>query len=172
MQSQRIEVLVDVRQFPGSRRHPQFGREALRQTLAQAGIEYIHLPELGGRRRARRDSPNWGWRNEAFRGYADYMMTYEFQRAAECLRQVAREKRTVMMCAEALWWRCHRSLISDYLKAKSARVFHIMNKEKIEEHPFTAPAKLVGGELSYGLDVQSEELPLKTGTRPGKARNT
>src|SRR5437016_6426396 len=133
---QKIEALADVRQFPGSRRHPQFGQDALAKSLAEAGVEYIHFPELGGRRRAQPNSPNTAWRNEAFRGYADYMMTGAFVAGIERLLKLARQKRTAIMCAELLWWRCHRSLIADYLKAKGHQVLHIMDGKKAEEHPF------------------------------------
>src|SRR6266496_4571212 len=129
----QIGALADVRQFPGSRRHPQFGQQSLANSLAEAGIEYFHFLELGGRRRPQRNSPNTAWRNEAFRGYADYMMTDEFVAGIERLLKLAREKRTAIMCAELLWWRCHRSLISDYLKAKGHHVIHILGPEKSEE---------------------------------------
>src|SRR5438270_8644921 len=114
----KLEALADVRQFPGSRRHPQFGQENLSQSLAQAGIAYVHFPELGGRRRARPDSPNTAWRNEAFRGYADYLMTGEFQAGIRRLLELAEQKRTAILCAEALWWQCHRGLIADCLKIR------------------------------------------------------
>jgi uncharacterized protein (DUF488 family) len=149
LRSQDIQVLADVRQFPGSRRHPQFGQEQLSGALAKEGIAYVHFPELGGRRRARPDSPNTAWRNAAFRGYADYMMTPAFRAGIQRLLKIARTKRTAIMCAEALWWRCHRSLIADYLKAKGKKVFHIFTASKIEEHPFTSAARLVNGKLSY-----------------------
>lgn len=144
-----IEFLVDVRSFPGSRRYPQFNKENLRSSLAAAGIEYLHLPELGGRRRARPDSINMAWRNESFRGYADYMETEGFQIGISELLKLAAQKRTAIMCAEALWWRCHRSLISDYLKVKGNEVIHILGDGKSESHPFTSAARVVNGELSY-----------------------
>src|SRR6266699_3697142 len=122
---QGIRLLADVRQFPGSRRHPQFGQQSLANSLAKTGIEYSHFLELGGRRRSQANSPNTAWRNDAFRGYADYMMTDEFVAGIERLLKLAREKRTAVMCAELLWWRCHRSLISDYLKANGQQVVHI-----------------------------------------------
>src|SRR5437867_3211483 len=154
LQSHKIEALADVRQFPGSRRHPQFGQENLAQALAQAGIAYVHFPELGGRRRARPDSPNTAWRNEAFRGYADYMMTPDFQAGSHRLLDLAQERRTAIMCAEALWWRCHRALISDFFKVNSVRVIHILSASKAEEHPFTSAARVINGQLSYhGLEL-------------------
>ena len=144
-----IRVLADVRSFPGSRRYPQFNKDNLRGALAAAEVEYIHLPELGGRRRARSDSLNMAWRNESFRGYADYMETNEFQAGISRLLTIAAERRTAIMCAEVMWWRCHRSLISDYLKAKQIKVIHILGAEKSQEHPFTSAARIVNGELSY-----------------------
>jgi len=144
-----VEVLVDVRTFPGSRRYPQFNREALRETLAQAGIEYRHEPRLGGRKAPRADSHNTAWRNPQFRGYADHMETDVFRKGVEELLELARDARVAVMCAESVWWRCHRSLIADYLKAKGHTVLHILDDKKIEEHPFTSAARIVDGELSY-----------------------
>jgi len=149
LRSFEIKVLVDVRSFPGSRRYPQFKREQLKVALADAGIEYLHFPELGGRRNARPDSLNMAWRNKMFRGYADYMETVEFRRGIARLLKVAEAGRTSIMCAEAVWWRCHRSLVSDYLKAKEIEVMHIMAAGKSEVHPFTSAARIVNGELSY-----------------------
>lgn len=144
-----IDTLVDVRSFPGSRRYPQFNKENLRAALAEANVEYLHFPELGGRRRAKPDSLNMAWRNEMFRGYADYMETNDFREGGARLLEVAGAHRTAIMCAEAVWWRCHRSLISDYLKAKGVEVTHIMGIGKAEPHPYTAAARIVKGELSY-----------------------
>jgi uncharacterized protein (DUF488 family) len=144
-----IELLADVRSFPGSRRYPHFNKENLSFSLADAAIGYRHLRELGGRRRARPDSLNLAWRNESFRGYADYMETKEFGLGIEELLGLATESRVAIMCSEAVWWRCHRSMISDYLKAKGIDVLHLMGKGKTEEHPFTAAARVVNGELSY-----------------------
>jgi len=149
LRSFQIKILADVRSFPGSRRYPQFNREQLKVLLAEAGIEYLHFPELGGRRSARPDSLNMAWRNKMFRGYADYMETVEFRSGITRLRKVAKAGRTAIMCAEAVWWRCHRSLISDYLKAKGLEVTHIMAAGKSEAHPFTSAARIVNGELSY-----------------------
>lgn len=149
LESTGTAVLVDVRTFPGSRRYPHFNRERLRQSLSDAGIKYIHMPELGGRRRAKPDSLNMAWRNEMFRGYADYMETEEFRVGIDRLLKFASADRTAIMCAEAVWWRCHRSLIADYLKANGATVLHIVGDGKLEEHPFTTAARMVNGELSY-----------------------
>lgn len=156
--SQRIEALADVRRFPGSRRLPHFNQENLSKSLADPGIDYVHFPELGGRRRTRPDSPNTVWRNEAFRGYADFMMTEEFHSGIERLLALARKKRTAIMCAEALWWQCHRSLIADYLKAAGHEVIHIMAPNKTEPHPFTSAARLVDGKLSYARENEPQFL--------------
>ena len=155
----QIQVLSDVRSFPGSRRHPHFNQASLAISIATAGIDYVHCRELGGRRRAKPDSLNMTWRNETFRGYADYMETDGFRHAIQRLIELAQKRRTAVMCAEAVWWRCHRSLISDYLKAKGARVIHILGAGKSEEHPFTSAAQIVNGELSYrGVLERSGEL--------------
>lgn len=145
----RIEVLADVRRFPGSRRYPHFNGENLRAFLSQHGITYEHFPELGGRRAPLKDSPNTAWRNAAFRGYADYMMTDEFAKAAARLLEITAEKRTAVMCAEALWWQCHRALVADYAKARGVKVSHILGHRKVEEHPYTSAAQIINGQLSY-----------------------
>ena len=149
LRSFEIRILADVRSFPGSRRYPQFNREQLKVELAEAGIEYLHFPELGGRRDARPDSLNMAWRNKMFRGYADYMETEEFRAGMARLLDVVRARRTAIMCAEAVWWRCHRSLISDYVKANGGEVTHIMAMGKGVEHPYTSAARIVDGKLSY-----------------------
>jgi uncharacterized protein (DUF488 family) len=144
-----IELLADVRSFPGSRRYPHFNKESLASALTDAGIRYEHFRELGGRRRARSDSLNIAWRNESFRGYADYMETSEFCVGIERLLELVQQERVAIMCSEAVWWRCHRSMISDYLKVKGIDVVHIMGEGKSEPHPFTSAARVVNGELSY-----------------------
>jgi len=149
LKSFEIQLLADVRSYPGSRRYPHFNKENLNVSLADAGIRYDHFPELGGRRRARPDSLNMTWRNESFRGYADYMETNEFRQGVERLLELAAKQRLAIMCSEAVWWRCHRSLISDYLKVKGIEVNHIMSIGKAEPHPFTSAAGVVDGELSY-----------------------
>src|SRR5947208_349784 len=118
LHSFQIELLADVRSFPGSKRYPQFNKESLKTSLEGVGIRYEHFRELGGRRRARPDSLNVAWRNESFRGYADYMETNEFHAGVKRLLDLAAPQRLAVMCSEAVWWRCHRSMISDYLKAK------------------------------------------------------
>ena len=146
----QIQALADVRSFPGSRKFPHFNAEALAVSLREAGIEYIPFKQLGGRRKVRPDSPHTVWRNEAFRGYADYMDTDDFKKGIEELLQLAAKKRTAIMCSEAVWWRCHRSMISDYLKSICVTVIHIMAPGKTEEHPYTSAATIVDGKLFYG----------------------
>ena len=147
-----IKALADVRRFPASHRHPHFDQDALRTSLPEVGVEYVPLLELGGRRRPHPDSQNTLWRNESFRGYADYMETEGFRAGIERLLELARRKRTAVMCAEAVWWRCHRSLIADYLKAAGVCVRHIIDKTKSELHPYTAAARFRDGTLSYSPD--------------------
>jgi uncharacterized protein (DUF488 family) len=146
----KIGAVADVRSFPGSRKFPHFGAEALALSLPAVGIEYIPFKQLGGRRKARRDSPHTVWRNEAFRGYADYMDTDDFKEGIAELSELAERKRTAIMCSEAVWWRCHRSMISDYLNSIGVTVIHIMAPGKTEEHPYTLAASIVDGKLVYG----------------------
>jgi uncharacterized protein (DUF488 family) len=145
----RIETLADVRSFPGSRRYPQYGKEALATSLRASAIEYAWLPALGGRRHASANSRNTAWRNAAFRGYADHMGTAEFAQGLQQLLELASEARTVIMCAEALWWRCHRSLIADALCVRGVQVMHIIDARHETLHPMTSAASIVQGELSY-----------------------
>lgn len=149
LQSFEIGLIVDIRLYPGSKRYPHFNSEALEKSLEEHKIGYRHFPDLGGRRRPAKDSPNTAWRVEAFRGYADYMESDAFRKAINELQDLARSKKTAYMCSEAVWWSCHRSLVSDYLKAEGWKVMHIMNTGKAEEHPYTKPAKIVNGRLSY-----------------------
>lgn len=149
LSSAGISQLVDVRSFPGSRKFPQFNKDALAASLAKHDIKYIHLERLGGRRKAKPDSQNKVWRHPSFRGYADYMETSGFKDAIEDLKNLAIENNTAIMCAEAVWWRCHRSMVSDALKAQGWKVMHIMGKDNVQEHPYTKPAKIVSGELCY-----------------------
>jgi uncharacterized protein (DUF488 family) len=149
LSSERITMLADVRSFPSSKRLPHFNQRELSEALAEAGIQYLHLRELGGRRTARKESHNTAWQNPGFRGYADYMETEPFRAGIDLLLEIARSQRTAIMCAEAVWWRCHRSLIADYLKAKGVVVTHILSETKSETHPYTSAARIVEGELSY-----------------------
>jgi uncharacterized protein (DUF488 family) len=147
-----IKLIADVRLLPGSKRYPQFNQDALTESLSQTGISYEHFPELGGRRKPKPDSRNSAWRNESFRGYADHMETEEFRKGIERLSDLAGKiGPTAIMCAEAVWWRCHRALISDFLKARGVEVLHIMDA-KTELHPFTSAARIVNGQLSYSPD--------------------
>lgn len=147
----RIEALADVRRFAGSRRNPQFSGETMARTLPEAGIAYVAMPDLGGRRRPEADSRNDAWRNTSFRGYADYMETEPWQRARDALAALALRERTAVMCAEAMWWQCHRALIADDFKAHGWQVLHLMTPTRTEEHPFTKPARIVDGRLTYAL---------------------
>jgi uncharacterized protein (DUF488 family) len=149
LKSHQIELLVDIRSFPGSRRFPQFNKENLASELPSEGIKYEHIVKLGGRRKAKPDSKNTAWRHSAFRGYADYMETDEFKEGMDALLKLAVNFRSAIMCSEAVWWSCHRSLVSDYLKSIGITVLHIMDKDKTQEHPYTRPARIVNGKLSY-----------------------
>ncbi|HMR17876.1 MAG TPA: DUF488 domain-containing protein [Sphingobacterium sp.] len=144
-----VKTLADIRRLPGSRKFPQFDKENLEISLKEHGIAYIYLEELGGRRKVRKDSKNTGWRNASFRGYADYMETEGFTRGIVKLETIALQSPTVYMCSEAVWWRCHRAMVSDYLKAKGWTVLHIMGIGKAEEHRYTSPARVVGDNVSY-----------------------
>jgi uncharacterized protein (DUF488 family) len=146
-----IRMLVDVRAFPGSRKYPQFNSSELEQSLHVDGIQYKHMPELGGRRKPKPDSHNTEWRNESFRGYADYMETEEFVKAIVALEALAVNTHVAYMCSESVWWRCHRALISDSLKIRGWLVLHILEKGKIQEHPFTTPARDRQGKIFPGL---------------------
>jgi uncharacterized protein (DUF488 family) len=144
-----VERVVDVRTMPRSRRNPQFNSEALRDSLASEGIEYEHLPALGGLRKPRADSPNTGWRNESFRGYADYMQTPPFARGLERLLELARDKSTAIMCAEAVPWRCHRSLVADALVARGLPVVEILSETSHRLHALTPFAYVRGTTVTY-----------------------
>jgi uncharacterized protein (DUF488 family) len=153
LEAHRIKIVVDVRSLPGSRRYPQFNKEALTDSLGRVGIRYEHFPELGGRRKPKKNSHNTAWRNVSFRGYADYMETEEFRKGVERLLDLASETGPItLMCAEAVWWRCHRALISDYLKAHGIEVLHILDSSKIEQHRYTSTAQIINRELSYAAE--------------------
>lgn len=144
-----IETLVDIRSIPGSRKYPQFNQGNLKAALSANGIDYIYMKGLGGRRKVKPDSKNTRWKNLSFRGYADYMETDDFKNAVTELEDIALRSRTAYMCAEAVWWRCHRSMVSDYLKANGWKVMHIMAVGKAQEHPYTSPARVEGVWVSY-----------------------
>jgi uncharacterized protein (DUF488 family) len=149
LESAAITVVGDVRRFPASRRHPQLNQQPLAEALATAGMTYLALPLLGGRRRPRPDSPNTAWRNPSFRAYADYMDTEAFQQAIHQVEMLAATERIALMCSEAVWWRCHRSLIADYLKARGYDVLHLLSPTKHQPHPYTSAARITDGKLSY-----------------------
>jgi len=134
----RIEMLADVRRFPGSRKYPQYNSDALKASLTEAGIQYMHLADLGGRRKPVTDAAHSVWRSAGFRGYADYMKTPSYNEAILQLTNLAQTQRTAFMCSEAVWWRCHRALISDDLKSKGWEVMHIMNDTTATPHPYTS----------------------------------
>ncbi|HEV3410162.1 MAG TPA: DUF488 domain-containing protein [Chthoniobacterales bacterium] len=150
LQAHGVNLIADVRLLPGSKRYPHFNQDQLSVALHAANIRYEHFRVLGGRRKPRPDSRNTAWRHEAFRGYADYMETPEFEAAARQLIEISREAGpAAIMCAEAVWWRCHRGLISDYLKVGGVEVLHIIDATKTEPHPFTSAARVVDGRLNY-----------------------
>ena len=169
LKANEINLLADVRAWPSSKRYPHFNKDALAELLNAQRIRYEHFPELGGKRKSKPDSRNTAWRNASFRGYADYMETEQFQKGIERLLDIAgqgaatrpaaeakhdeREAVTpraiAIMCAEAVWWRCHRSLIADYLKARGVEVLHILGANKVDPHPYTPAARIVNGELTY-----------------------
>ena len=144
-----IGAIADVRRFPGSRRQPQYSKDTMPSALNDHAITYRWFEALGGRRRPAPNSSNTAWRNMSFRGYADYMESAAFGVAIEQLLTLAGEHRTALMCAEVLWWRCHRSLISDVLRLRGVQVIHILGLGKTVEHPFTSPARIVEGRLKY-----------------------
>lgn len=149
LQENQVACVVDVRRFAGSRRNPQFAPLAMDPALREAGIDYLPMPDLGGRRAPAPDSPNGAWRVAAFRGYADYMASPDFVQAREHLMQQARQARTAVMCAEAVWWRCHRRLIADDFTARGWQVLHIMAPGKTPAHDLNPDARLVDHVLRY-----------------------
>jgi uncharacterized protein (DUF488 family) len=154
LQVHGVERLIDIRTVPRSRTNPQFNRDALPKSLEPAGIGYLHMPALGGLRHARVDSPNTGWQNASFRGYADYMQTPEFAAAIDRLIEMGRDGQTAIMCAEAVPWRCHRSLVGDALAARGIPVEDIMSATRRQPHKFTPFARVEGTRVWYpGLIV-------------------
>ncbi|WP_149193619.1 DUF488 family protein [Luteimonas suaedae] len=151
-----IETVADVRRFAGSRRHPQFSGAAMARALPQAGLAYVPMPGLGGRRPPRPDSPNTAWRNAGFRGYADYMATPEYAAARDRLGDLALASRTAMLCAEAVWWQCHRGLIADDFKARGWEVIHLLAAGRTQPHPYTSAARIVDGRLDYSAPADDQ----------------
>ena len=152
-----IEVLADVRRFPGSRRHPQFGAEALASTLRAAGMDYVWLARLGGRRRETAAAQHLGWNNRSFRSYAAYTWSEDFADGLFELLCIAGAASTAIMCSELPWWRCHRALIADVLRFLGMDVLHIMGPGAPKPHPYTAPARIVAGELVYPRDAAADD---------------
>ncbi len=144
-----VETLADIRKLPGSNKYPHFNRDELAGSLARAGIRYVYVEELGGRRPRKKESKNTAWRNSSFRAYADHMETDEFRRGVDSLLGRAAQGRVAVMCSEAVWWRCHRALVADYLKASGVNVRHIMGESAARPHPYTSAAKVLDGKLSY-----------------------
>lgn len=165
-----VKQLVDVRTIPRSRHNPQFNSDQLAQSLSGAGIRYLHMSELGGLRHARRDSINTAWRNLSFRGYADYMQTPEFEKALNELMRLAQKRRTAIMCAEAVPWRCHRSLIADALVARGVEVQEITGQTSVRPHTLTPWARVDQGRITYPAENTSGAMAGRTGstTAPGK----
>jgi uncharacterized protein (DUF488 family) len=156
LQANGVECVVDVRTIPRSRHNPQFNADALPGSLKKAGIGYEHAPALGGLRRAAADSINLGWRNASFRGYADYMQTPQFAKAVEELICLAAQRRLALMCAEAVPWRCHRSLIADALVIRGLGVDHIMSLSRRQAHVLTPFAKVRGRQITYPVIESSQ----------------
>ncbi len=149
LQAHKIQLLADVRTVPRSRHNPQFNRDTLPDSLRPAHIDYLHMPELGGLRHARKDSTNTAWRNLSFRGFADYMETPEFEQGLDRLIEEAQTRRVAIMCAEAVPWRCHRSLIADALVARDLEVFEISTATRMQPHKLTPFARIHGSVVRY-----------------------
>lgn len=149
LQGADIRVLADIRRLPGSRKYPHFNQEELELTLSRHGIRYVYIPELTGRRKVQPESKNTAWRNRSFQGYADYMETSEFMHGINTLMRIAEEYRTAIMCAEAVWWRCHRSMVADYFKSVGWTVIHITGVNQSRLHPYTGAANVSEGKLNY-----------------------
>jgi uncharacterized protein (DUF488 family) len=156
LSASNIEAVADVRRYPGSRRWPHFARGSLSSALEKQGLLYLWFPELGGRRTPSPDSLNTAWRSAAFRGYADYMATEAFAEGLERLINLASGLRTAIMCAESLWWRCHRGLIADVLRWLNFEVIHILGPGSTAPHPYTPAARIVSGRLSYSAPGSSK----------------
>jgi uncharacterized protein (DUF488 family) len=152
-----IACVLDIRTVPKSRHNPQFGQDILPESLSAAGIGYRHLAGLGGLRRPHKDSPNAGWRNTSFRGYADYMQTDEFSQNVDAVAALARTTRCVLMCAEAVPWRCHRSLVADALLLRDIPVEHIIGPQKRRPHTLTPFARIEGGRITYPPGEEQKE---------------
>jgi uncharacterized protein (DUF488 family) len=165
LRAHRVNRVIDVRSIPRSRHNPQFSRATLSKKLRAARIGYVHLRKLGGLRHARRDSPNMGWRNTSFRGFADYMQTSDFEAGLHRLVKLATQKRSAIMCAEAVPWRCHRSLIADALTVRGIHVDDIMSTKRSQVHSLIPFARVQGHRITYpginrdGGEVSSDRFP-------------
>ncbi len=157
LQAHEVAKVADVRTIPRSRRNPQFNHDTLPQALKTAHIGYVHLPGLGGLRHAQKDSPNTAWRNASFRGFADYMQTPEFAHSLDQLIELAHKKRVAIMCAEAVPWRCHRSMIADALTVRGITVEHITSARHREAHRLTPWAKVRGAHIIYPAEMLPAE---------------
>lgn len=155
LEAHGVQRVIDVRKIPRSRRNPQFNRDRLSPALHRARIHYRHMPGLGGLRHARRDSANMGWQNASFRGYADYMQTPAFEESLNRCIALARRERVVLMCAEAVPWRCHRSLIADALLVKGIEASEITSGVRVRPHSLTAWARVDGTQLTYPLKEEA-----------------
>jgi uncharacterized protein (DUF488 family) len=171
LQAHAVSRVVDVRTVPRSRHNPQFNQDSLPDSLMKAGLSYVHMPGLGGLRHARPDSINVGWRNASFRGYADYMQTPEFEQSLEELIQLAKQERIAIMCAEAVPWRCHRSLIADALLVRGIPAEDIMSPTRRQVHTLTPFAKVRGTTITYPAEVSriNPKKPSAKRPRPIKA---
>jgi uncharacterized protein (DUF488 family) len=169
LKANAVTLVVDVRTIPRSRHNPQFNKNSLPDSLKKAGVGYVHMPGLGGLRHAKHNSVNPGWRNASFRGYADYMQTPEFEKQIEELIQLAKEHRIALMCAEAVPWRCHRSLIGDALTVRGIRTEDIMTLKLRRLHTLTPFAHVCGSTVTYPAENSS---PPKKGILPGKKEPT
>jgi uncharacterized protein (DUF488 family) len=180
LEAHQLERLVDVRTVPRSRHNPQFNKSTLPAALRRIGIKYLHLPGLGGLRHAKPDSPNMGWRNTSFRGYADYMQTPEFVDSLDRLIELARKERVAIMCAEAVPWRCHRSLIADALVVRGIQAEEIVSRVRTTAHRITPFAKVRGRKITYPAEaavrneskqpVASKTADRKPAKSPSKTR--
>jgi uncharacterized protein (DUF488 family) len=166
LQAHAVSCVVDVRTVPRSRHNPQFNKASLPRALKKSGLGYVHMPRLGGLRHAKRDSISVGWRNASFRGYADYMQTPEFERSLEELIALAGQERLALMCAEAVPWRCHRSLIADALLVRGIQTEDIMSPTRCTVHALTPFAKVRGGKITYPAEVPRIALKKSTAKRP------
>lgn len=171
LESHGVNCIADVRTIPRSRHNPQFNKDSLPLSLKEAGIKYIHIPELGGLRHTTKDSPNTGWRNASFRGYADYMQTQPFEKALDKLIKLIKKKHVALMCAEAVPWRCHRSLIADALLVRGIASEHIMSRTSRQVHSLTPFAKVRGTRITYPAEEANQTMD-KKGTKNISVKST